>query len=222
VGVGGFSDKERELMAAAKEGDVRRVTVLLDGPSPPRVNARQHVTHPTALTVAVKHGHLAVTRALLARGADANSRTANKGVTPLLIAARDGDAGLVKVLLAKGARVDDQDSRGSTALMLAASRDHVEVMRLLLAKGADLMFRDPTGLTVDDFARSPATRAVLQVGINHGPITHHPSSRKQGSTYRPLVCVESSSRHACALTVGARRPRASSPPSASENALPWG
>jgi uncharacterized protein len=194
-----WGGKNQELIAAAEAGDVRRVVALLDGPQAPPINARSKNYH-SALTTAVKYGHLPVVEALLARGADPDPAIPGSRPTHLTMAVQLGHRGLVELLLAKGARVNDQDKRGRSPLMLATSNDRVEVMRLLPAKGADLTH--PTGRTADDFARSPATRAVLQVSGTGSRQTDElsilPSSRRPAR-----VCVP---------TVGAGRP---APPAAS-------
>ena len=80
----------------------------------------------------------AVVQLLLARGADARTRS-KIGETALMDAATRGDAASAKLLLAKGAEVNAKDHRGYTALMFAAQFDDdaVELVRLLLAHGAD-------------------------------------------------------------------------------------
>jgi hypothetical protein len=159
--------KGLELVAAAKAGDVKEVLAVLDGPKPPRVDHRP-TNHHTALTVAVKHDHLPVVEALLARGANPNMALPGSRLTPLMMAAREGRAGLVKVLLARGARVNDQDNRGGTALMLAASNNWPEVMIVLLAKGARVDDQDSHGRTALMLAITKRKPEVMKILLDRG------------------------------------------------------
>ena len=90
----------------------------------------------TALSCAVKNGHLNVVRTLAAAGANAN-RIAKyvSEETPLVIAAKQGNADIALVLLDAGADVNGFGSNGFSALHQAKD---VRMMELLLDRGADM------------------------------------------------------------------------------------
>lgn len=89
------------------------------------------------LLAASRKGEVEAVRALLAKGADVNTKT-TYGVTPLFYAASRGHAEVVKVLLERGAEVNVKDKfYGMKPLGWAASKGYAEVVRLLLDKGAD-------------------------------------------------------------------------------------
>ncbi len=88
---------------------------------------------------AVAHRHpepaLAITRALIAAGAEVNVKQAG-GFTPLHSAALSGRLPLVRVLLEAGADASARGDSDQTALSLAGSKNHKEVIALLRQHGA--------------------------------------------------------------------------------------
>ncbi len=88
---------------------------------------------------------VAVTRLLLARGADARARDA-RGATPLHRAAALRPE-LVPMLLAAGADVKTADKDGTTALHMAVRGKKLETAKLLLERGADVNAEEYGGVT---------------------------------------------------------------------------
>ncbi|KAH3103429.1 hypothetical protein KXX00_004987 [Aspergillus fumigatus] len=96
----------------------------------------------TPLLWAVKHGHEAVVKQLLKKGADLESKD-QYGQTPLSWAAKHGHEAMVKQLLEKGADVESKDHGfGQTPLSWAAKHGHEAMVKQLLKKGADLESKD--------------------------------------------------------------------------------
>ena len=153
---------ETALMAAARAGSLDAASALLAAGA--RVNATESTRGQSALMWAVANRHPAITRALLAHGADigARSRTrrrvynmggsrsagsasrgialedvAEGGSTPLLFAARSGDLESARLLVAAGANVYDTAADGNTAFNIAAHSGHGSLAAFLLAEGAD-------------------------------------------------------------------------------------
>ncbi len=153
---------ETPLMAAARSGSVVAVGALLGRGA--RVNAAEATRGQTALMWAVANRRPAVTRALLAHGADLAARTrtrrrvynmggsrsagsASRGIaleevteggsTALLFAARSGDLESARLLVAAGADVHDTAADGNTALAIAAHSGHGSLAMFLLERGAD-------------------------------------------------------------------------------------
>jgi hypothetical protein len=88
------------LQAAAVRGDSGQVKRL--------VEQGHNVNHAlgdgeTALTSAVRGGHVDIVRFLLAKGADVNQQNWLSNRTPLMLAANSGDTEMIKVLLEHGA-----------------------------------------------------------------------------------------------------------------------
>lgn len=95
---------------------------------------------------AVGTGGKAAIEALLAGGANVNSRGAY-GYTPLGTAAALGEKEIAELLLAKGADVNARTLYGQTPLHSAAYHGRLGIAELLLAKGADINARDKEGIT---------------------------------------------------------------------------
>jgi len=95
----------------------------------------------------------AAVRALLAAGADVNSRD-GRGRTVLCLACRRNRLGVVQTLISAGADVNAGDTlaqspynAGMTPLHWAAGRGHTGVLEVLLANKANIGARDNEGLT---------------------------------------------------------------------------
>lgn len=97
-----------------------------------KLNANQ------AVFLAVKQGHEAVLKVLLACGVDINEKDSD-GRTPLLQAAASGNEVMAKLLLEKGANIEGRDREfGWTPLSWAVEEGQEAVVQLLLDKGADI------------------------------------------------------------------------------------
>ncbi len=114
----------------------------------------------TALIVAAEKGYTAVTKALLAVGADAN-KASNEGVTPLFTAAQNGHTAITSALLERGAKVDQRTKKEDTPLMVAAACGHQEVVQMLLKGGATKDMKNKDGKTALDLAHSKNHSAVV-------------------------------------------------------------
>lgn len=109
----------------------------------------------TALQVASKAGHKALTRLLLESGADVNAPACSDGSTALMAAVEASHVGVVEMLLHAGARVDDPGHHESeaqlTCLQAALRKGCPSVVKLLLKANADYTFAisDHLGFTVN-------------------------------------------------------------------------
>ena len=92
-------------------------------------------TTASSLMEAASKGETEKVQALLAQGADVNTKTKG-GATTLSPAAYNGCTDTVKALLAAGAHVNAKNKRGETALMKAEKRGHKEIIQLLKDAGA--------------------------------------------------------------------------------------
>ncbi|MBY5351456.1 ankyrin repeat domain-containing protein [Rhizobium leguminosarum] len=132
------------LHQAAKDGDITRVTQLLDQGTD--LSELDEAGEP-ALIIASLAGHADVVALFLDRGADIEIR--NKGgLTALHAAAYAGNLEVVKRLVAEGADVNDRKNfYQMSPLHGAAEEGHTEVVAFLLAANADVEATERNGYT---------------------------------------------------------------------------
>lgn len=94
-------------------------------------------TGKTALHIAARMGHLAVTKLLAKAVPDLEARTPTRGYTPLYLASTGGHPQVVRALMKAGAELDAKNSQGWTPLHLASKKGHSEPMTVLIDAGAD-------------------------------------------------------------------------------------
>ena len=109
-------DSNKEMIKAAKKGDVEKVKLLLSEEAG-LIEARDG-DGSTALHCATWKGHLAMVSFLLSAGADVNSHNRNEhyGTTPLHAAAHANQAAIAEMLIEHGADVNPQDMNGKTPM----------------------------------------------------------------------------------------------------------
>lgn len=168
---------ETPLMTVARTGRVEAADVLLTHGA--QVDATESWRGQTALMWATAQQHPAMMKALMARGADPNARSAVQkwerqntaeprekwlppgGLTPLLFASRQGCLECARVLLEAGANVNTADPDSISPMLSAIINGHYDVAGLLLDKGADPNIADVTGRTplyaAVDFNTMPAS-----------------------------------------------------------------
>ena len=93
---------------------------------------------------AISSGDKAKVEALIASGADVNSKTASNGQTALSYASLFGKKEIVELLIEKGADVNTSNIYGESPLFQAAATDIAE---LLIAKGANVNAKNRIGET---------------------------------------------------------------------------
>ena len=110
-----------------------------------------------------------ITRFLLERGADVNSRDPETGETPLMAAVGSLDS--FKLLLARGADVNATDNSGRSALWAATVMEtNTGFIALLGEHGANINAQDSSGQTAlmnaSDMCRDWEIKALLAVGAD--------------------------------------------------------
>ena len=124
------ADAGRELIVAAREGDLDRVRSLLE--SGADVDARD-ATGATALVAAAYRNYVDVARRLIEAGADVNTKDETEQSAYLIATSEVGDdPRLLELTLANGGDIDAKDSYNGTGLIRAADRGHVVIVKRLL------------------------------------------------------------------------------------------
>jgi ankyrin repeat protein len=121
-------DKGQLLRQAAERGDAAAVTGLLDGPSPPQMDAKDNYGW-TALVVAARQGNRDVVELLLDRQADINAQTVY-GETALTCTAAYGHRDVVELLVRRGADTNAQNRMGRTAEDVAKTEEIRALLRV--------------------------------------------------------------------------------------------
>ena len=124
-------DATREIIKAAKAGDIAKVRALL-GTDADLVNALD-TDGSTPLHCAVWKGHPEVVAFLLNAGADVNTHNRNEhwGTTPLHAAAHANEAAIAQLLIDHGAELNARDMNGKTPMQHTTFHKAKAVARLL-------------------------------------------------------------------------------------------
>lgn len=109
-------DANKEMIKAAKKGDVEKVKLLLSGDAG-LIEARDN-DGSTALHCATWKGLQTMVAFLLSKGADVNAHNKNEhyGTTPLHAAAHANQAAIAEMLIEHGADVNALDMNGKTPM----------------------------------------------------------------------------------------------------------
>src|SRR5262245_20865479 len=106
----------KEIIKAAKHGDIPRITELLETDGS-LIEARDK-DGSTPLHCAIWKGHQAAVALLLEAGADVNAHNENDhwGTTPLHAAAHANQSAIAQLLIDRGANLNARDREGRTPL----------------------------------------------------------------------------------------------------------
>jgi hypothetical protein len=160
---------EADLRLAACDGDIKKVTNLLERGANVNATGVQGSSALISVEACTRHNNLTQSRVqlielLIAKGAAVNHQD-DDGATALMYAARNGDTQAVNALLRSGASVNVADNNGETALMkAAASSCNEETVRALLSAGADFNARDHKGRNALESFRSSYACPESKVG----------------------------------------------------------
>ena len=164
--------KEETLITAVKQGDMSRVTELLNKGA--NINYRKEDEQVTALDVAVLDNNINLINFLLEHGADVNSTTKN-GYTALLVASTpySGNFDVVDTLIKHGADVNAKSFVEQWSPLLLASANAFpdeSVIRRLVEAGARINDSNIYGVTplmcIAQFGSDTLVEYLLKKGAN--------------------------------------------------------
>ena len=117
------------------------------------------------------HGHLAICRLLIDKGAQVEARNFG-GSTPLHYAASQGHIEIVRLLCDRGADVEARNINGWRPLHWAAYIGHISVVKELIEeRNAEINARNEDGRTALGLARQQNNEDVAAYLVSHGGIT---------------------------------------------------
>ena len=138
----GALNKAIQLHEAASDGDIEKVSMLLDAGVD--INSK-NVVGETSVHIAARMGHEGIIEMLLEKGALINSIN-NEGETPLHIVAQTNHiATLQKLLTAEGVEINRQDKEGNTGLHLAGRLGNPDMLKQFFDHGADISIQNNEG-----------------------------------------------------------------------------
>ncbi|MER9120667.1 ankyrin repeat domain-containing protein [Mesorhizobium sp. M0954] len=177
---------------AAMKGDVAAITAALDAGA----GVDESDGHATPLYLAVRDGHFAAAKLLVARGADVNAVTDLRLGPALMPALAKRRIDLVNLLLDGGANPNSQRTR-ENALHIAVRSGCLDCVKALVEAGADVNAKTKDGKTPLHLAKFTGQREVADYLLSHGVVlpTPAPISMKlatadveKGRTYFTHVC----------------------------------
>lgn len=171
--------RNRELLAAAKGGDVDKVYALIQAGT--KVNIRDSRGF-QPLILASFYGHHGVVEELLLSDADPNLY-AKDGSSALKVAAEGGHYHVVDLLFKMGADLD-YGTNGDTPLFMAAQEGHLDVVLLLLYAGSDPHKGEITPLSVAQLEGHEDVVRALQEFAKEKPRTRKRRSFKDKTTVK--------------------------------------
>lgn len=140
----GALNKAIQLHEAASDGDIEKVSMLLDAGVD--INSK-NVVGETSMHIAARMGHEGIIVMLLEKGALINSIN-NEGETPLHIVAQTNYIStLQKLLSAEGVDINRQDKEGNTGLHLAGRLNNPDMLKQFFDHGADIGIQNNEGET---------------------------------------------------------------------------
>jgi ankyrin repeat protein len=135
-GLNRMPDAGKEIIRAAKSGDIEKVRALLNTDAN-LIHARDS-DDSTPLHCATWKGHHTVVEYLLASGADVNAQNSNDhgGTTPLHAAAHANQAEIARMLIEHGANVNATDMQGKSPLHHTTFHKAIAAAKVLQNNGA--------------------------------------------------------------------------------------
>lgn len=153
------------LRIAAGVGEVGMVELLLLKGA---VLETQDGTERRGVHVAAQAGHVGVTAALLAAGADVGARYGAYSLSTLEVVARNGRAGVVQMLIERGVNMNTTGMEGSTPVHQAAHGGSAPAIDMLAKAEANIDKRNVKGATPIHLAAMQCYLEVAPALLRHG------------------------------------------------------
>jgi len=146
---GKLEQLNEELLAVAKEGNLKRTASLLAaGASINCINEKGD----TPLIESSWYGNKDVVGLLLEKKAALDIQS-KRGNTALMLACDRGYYGIASMLIEAGAEMDVKDNKGWPAIIDAAANGHLKLVELLSRSGADIYALDNGSWGAEAWAR---------------------------------------------------------------------
>jgi len=159
--LGSRDDKGRSALWHSADQGLGKTSAALIKSGKIDINS-QDSTGQSALSQAVRRGHLAVVRLLVNEDADLNIRT-NARNSVLMLAVLAKSPAIVELLLTRAIDINAQNNVGDTALMLAAGTGQNDILEMLIAAGADLQLRNKEELNAYQIANNSGHQGTAEM-----------------------------------------------------------
>ena len=191
-----FSQRNRELHKAIKEGNYAQVIQCLDvGPKRERAKVDQaDRTGWLPLARAADYGHTRICAALLDRGAAVDQSCAKYGhnLTPLYLACNSNRFETAELLVARGANMEFVSrANGYAPLHVACHAGHINLVQLLLDHGADIKRASRNGHKPLSIASGNGHVDVVELMFDRDVDSYHELDdlrQTEGSTAMATAC----------------------------------
>jgi hypothetical protein len=177
-----YTDNEKQLLidqlfrAMVSKNQKDFTELITIHPFLVNINQNNEYYHPTPLSKTADMGLTSFVEELIIGGANLDTKSRKKWVTPIWRAARNGHKKIVKMLVDAGADVDIPSVHGSTPLMIAGYKGHLDCMRILINGNADVNLTDERGWTALDHCINTASTSPLKLLIEAGVNVDHVSN----------------------------------------------
>ena len=194
-----FSQRNRELHKAIKEGNYAKVIQCLDrGPKRERAKVDQaDLTGWLPLARAADYGHTRICAALLDRGAAVDqSSELGHNLTPLYLACNSNRFETAELLVARGANMEFVSrANGYAPLHVACHAGQINLVQLLLDHGADIKRASRNGHKPLSIASGNGHVEVVELMFDRDVDSYHELDdlrQTEGSTAMATACHQGS------------------------------
>ena len=156
--------KEKNLLLAAVEGDVRRIERLL---APNIDPALIFFNGWSLLHIAAHYNQRDLAQWLLERNVGVDTLNMHRA-TPLHICTYSGSSNVTDLLVDSGARIDLEDSNGWIPIAIAAWHGYTNIVARLINGGCDISQRGNGGQTAMHYAAWNNYTDIVQLFMNSG------------------------------------------------------
>jgi ankyrin repeat protein/Tfp pilus assembly protein PilP len=157
---------QNEFIQAVKRGDLDKLKYLL--PKGVNIDASFEKSRGNAIAYAIEYKHQNIISWLISQGADINSITADRQLTPLHMAVLTENINAAKLLIKTGSKIDLGDSKKWTALHWAAAKRNEQMVKLLLSAGADPFLTTYIGFNALTVAALEDSASIINIFLDEG------------------------------------------------------